>query len=44
MAVQIVIKGKSRLDAERRAWEEKQLFMKLFRRPAYKIGGFKLCM
>ena len=44
MTVQIVIKGRSRLDSERREWEEKQLFMKLFRRPAYKIGGVKLCM
>lgn len=29
---------------EKREWEEKQTYMKLFRRKGYKIGGKKICI
>lgn len=29
---------------EKKQWEEKQIYMKFFRRPAYKIGGSRLCI
>lgn len=44
MTQSIKIRAKSKIVAERREWEEKQTFMRFFRRPAYKIGGKKLCM